>query len=59
MAREKKMLPKRTLLSLTPEQKEAVRDFRFANRLNTEQEALRLLLDLGLKAAPKAGWKAK
>lgn len=59
MPREKTMEPQRAVFHLTPELKERISDFRFANRLKSEAETFRLLLELGLKQAPKEGWKAK
>ena len=45
------MYPVRKALQFTTEQWAQVRAFRFAQQINTDAEALRVLLDLGLKAA--------
>jgi Arc/MetJ-type ribon-helix-helix transcriptional regulator len=45
-------------VSLPPDLAKAVEDYRFENRFNTESEAIRRLIELGLKAVAKAG-KAK
>lgn len=50
MPREKQMSDKRTILSMPADLKERVRKFRFQQELNTEAEALRLLIESGLKA---------
>ena len=41
----------RKMVTLTAALAEAVEDYRFANRLKTEAEAIRQLIELGLKAA--------
>jgi hypothetical protein len=41
------------LLSLTEDQAKRISDFRFENRLQSENEAIRQLIDLGLDAAGK------
>ena len=41
------------LLSLTEDQAKRISDFRFENRLQSENEAIRQLIDLGLDATGK------
>jgi hypothetical protein len=48
MARPKTMAS-RKLVSLPPDIAEAVDDFRFSNRIGTEAEAIRRLIEAGLK----------
>lgn len=50
MPKEKKMSSQRTILSMPPELRERIRKFRFANEINTEAEAIRLLIERGLDA---------
>ena len=45
--------PVRKMLTFTDEQWEQVRKFRFANEIETENEAVRQLIDLGLQASKK------
>ena len=54
------LYPVKKLIAITPEAAQAIEDYRFANRLKTEAEAIRRLIDAGLKAAnlirnPKPG----
>ena len=49
MPREKKMSSQRTILSMPSELKERIRKFRFANEIDTEAEAIRLLIERGLE----------
>ena len=50
----------RKLVSLSRAQVQSVQDYRFDERIQTESEAIRRLIDLGLKAAHKgAPTKAK
>src|ERR1035437_347399 len=42
----------RKLVSLPHTMMRAIEDFRFANRIKSESEAFRRLIELGLKAAP-------
>ncbi len=42
--------PVKKLIYLTEEQAERISDFRFGNRLNSENEAIRQLIELGLQA---------
>lgn len=51
MPKEKKMSSQRTILSMPLELKERIRKFRFANEINTEAEAIRLLIERGLDAS--------
>jgi hypothetical protein len=44
--------PVRKALQFTAEQWEQVRAFRFEQKIGTEAEAIRRLIELGLKAAP-------
>ena len=46
------------LLRITPELVAAVEEYRFANRIKTESEAIRQLLELGLKSASAPADKA-
>jgi predicted DNA-binding protein len=50
MPKEKRMSDQRTILSMPPELKERIRNFRFANEIDTEAEAIRRLIERGLKA---------
>lgn len=43
-------LPVRKMVSLTAEQAKSVDDYRFNNRIKSEAEALRRIIDAGLKA---------
>jgi hypothetical protein len=43
----------RKLVTLPHATVRAIEDFRFANRIKTESEAIRRLIDLGLAAAPQ------
>jgi hypothetical protein len=43
--------PVKKLIAFTTEQWQQVHRYRFDNEIQTESEAVRLLLDLGLKAA--------
>lgn len=52
MARPKVMAV-RKIVSLPPEIARAVDDFRFENRIPTESEAIRRLIELGLSADQK------
>jgi hypothetical protein len=45
----------RKLVSLPPPLLQAIDDFRFQERIKTESEAIRRLIELGLKAAKGAG----
>jgi hypothetical protein len=49
MPKEKKMSSQRTILSMPSELKERIRKFRFANEIDTEAEAIRLLIERGLE----------
>jgi hypothetical protein len=51
MPREKTMSDKRIVLSVTPELREWIRKFRFANEIETEAQAMRLLLKQALEAS--------
>jgi hypothetical protein len=42
------VLTAKKLINLDPAMLDRVSDFRFTNRINTESEALRLLLEIGL-----------
>lgn len=57
MPREKVMSDKRIVLSITPELKEWISEFRFSNRIATEAEAMRLLFERALEASgtPRPG----
>jgi hypothetical protein len=43
--------PVKKVVALTNEMADRVRDFRFKQRLDSENEAIRRLIELGLKAA--------
>ncbi len=45
------IFPVKKLVYLTDEQAKAISDFRFGNRLQSENEAIRRLIELGLDAA--------
>lgn len=45
----------RKMVTLPQDLWEKVTDFRFDNRINTESEAIRRLIELGLQAAEKPG----
>jgi hypothetical protein len=45
--------PVKKLIYLTDEQARMISDYRFDNRLNSENEAVRQLIDLGLDAAKR------
>ena len=55
MPKEKKMSDQRIILSMPSELKERIRKFRFANEIDTEAEAIRLLIERGLEASGEAG----
>jgi hypothetical protein len=59
MARDKTMAPQRTILSMPPDLKERIRTFRFSAQINTEAEAIRQLIEMGLEVADKRASKAK
>ena len=46
--------PVKKLIFLTEEQAERISDFRFENRLNSENEAIRQLIELGLRTIDEA-----
>jgi len=45
--------PVKKLVGLTEDQAERISDFRFGKRLNSENEAIRQLIELGLQVAEK------
>ena len=47
-------MPLRKLLAISPTLMDEVTTFRFANRINTQSEALRRLIEQGLRAATGA-----
>jgi hypothetical protein len=49
----------RKMISLPAELAERVEDFRFGERLKTEAEAIRRLIELGLQAAAATGAPSK
>jgi hypothetical protein len=53
MPRDSTIYPVKKLVNLTEEQAKEIADFRFENRLASENEAIRQLITLGLKAAGK------
>ncbi len=53
------MMATRKPVSLPPELAKAVDDYRFANRFKTESDAIRELIELGLKAAKTKGSKTR
>ena len=44
-----KSMSGRKIVSLPPEMEAAIEDYRFENRFKTESEAIRRLIELGLK----------
>lgn len=52
MARRKEM-DTRKLISMPAELVERIKRFRFSNEINTEAEAIRLLIEMGLETAAK------
>jgi hypothetical protein len=54
-----KIMATRKIVSLPPELAEAVEDFRFSRRIGSEAEALRRLIELGLRAAKARARPAK
>src|SRR3979409_49517 len=44
--------PVKKLIAITSEVAKAIEDYRFANRIKTEAEAMRRLIELGLGKAP-------
>jgi len=53
MATGETLYPIKKLVNLTEEQAKRIADIRFAMRLQSENEAIRRLLELGLDAAEK------
>lgn len=51
----KRMSDQRFVLSMPPELRERVRKFRFRAEINTESEAIRTLIEAGLRALEKDG----
>ena len=47
------LFPIKKLIAITPEVAKAIEDYRFANRINSESEAIRELIAAGLKAPRK------
>lgn len=47
--------PVKKLVPLTREMAEQIRDYRFAERIESENEAIRRLIEAGLSAAGKSG----
>ncbi|GEM_PF-6534619 len=43
-------LSEKKLIALTPEMVESIKEFRFSNRIDTESEAIRQLISIGLRA---------
>lgn len=52
------IFPVKKLVRLTDDQEKRIADFRFSHRLQSENEAIRRLIELGLEAA-KRGLKEK
>ena len=52
MAREQPMTT-RKIVSLPADLAKEIEDYRFANRIATEAEAIRRLIEMGLKKSPK------
>ena len=44
------IFPVKKLIAITPEVAQAIEDYRFSNRLKTEAEAIRRLIEAGLNA---------
>lgn len=53
MPRDSTIYPVKKLVNLTEEQAQQIADFRFKQRLASENEAIRQLIALGLEAAAK------
>src|SRR5258708_4488047 len=51
------LYPVKKLIAITPELAQAIEDYRFAKRLKSEAEAIRQLLERGLRPAPAARGK--
>lgn len=49
------VFPVKKLVNLTEEQAKRIADFRFEKRLASENEAVRVLIELGLDASAKKG----
>jgi hypothetical protein len=47
--------PIKKLIAITPEMAKAIEDYRFANRLKAEAEAIRQLIETGLSAKKSSG----
>ena len=45
------VFPVKTLVNLTDDQAQRIADFRYDNRIPSENEAIRQLIELGLQAA--------
>jgi hypothetical protein len=45
-------LTEKKLIAMSPEMVDAIREFRFANRIETESQAIRQLIHTGLAARP-------
>jgi Arc/MetJ-type ribon-helix-helix transcriptional regulator len=58
MGRPKRVATRKPV-SLPPELAKAVEDYRFANRFKTESDAIRLLIELGLKAVKARAGKTR
>lgn len=48
------LFPVKKLLALTPDQAERIASYRFDNRIPSEAEAVRQLIELGLESTTKA-----
>ena len=46
------LYPVKKLIAITPEVAKAIEDYRFTNRLKTEAEAIRRLIEAGLSKTP-------
>lgn len=47
------IFPVKKLIRITDDQEQRIADFRFSHRLQSETEAIRRLIELGLEAAEK------
>lgn len=53
MAKNKPAMEVRKIFSMSSDMAERISDYRHENRIGTEAEAIRMLIDLGLKAVGK------
>ncbi len=56
MAPAESAFPVKKLISLTASLAERIKEFRFQRRIETDNEAIRQLLELGLDASKREDW---